>query len=1459
MKKGLKSALSVLLVLMLMLSVVQISVSAAQTTPMTIKASTKSALPGASVNIDISLKNNPGVASLGLDIAYNKNILTLENVTYNSELGGKVQTSPLTDNPAKILWVNSSAEFKSDAVFATLTFKVSENAKSGVKSPITLTYDQNNIYNIKEVNVDCAVENGAVTITDLIPGDINKDKAVNNKDVTRLMQYLAHWNVEVNAQALDTNGDKAVNNKDVSRLMQYLAHWDVELHPNASDFPDDPDENCKHNITRVDAVLPTCEKEGRKAYYQCSVCGKKFTDISGQSEVSEEDLIIEKLEHTVVIDPPVHPTASSTGKTEGSHCAVCKKVLVAQETIPATENYIIFNLAGENPYLQKQVISPNNSVVYDPSKTTKLRNASCPGYQFLGWYDLPEGAAAENIKEIPAGTEGEIELYAWWRAVPYNIEFKSDLIPVAPETYTVEHSKVLPVPVLGGYIFAGWSDEEGNIIKTIPEGTTGHKTYYANWLSERNQAWAKQSVGDPVAIVEDDATNTILFAYEIGEIRNVPLTVIEDFGKINSDGVSKEVTKEISRSVNSSQMDNYTKTVQKVTTDSYGWSLSNEWSEGMSVDQEWATEHGMSVEEAEIVCKNKSNNWYVSNGTSGSDSTVTLDTKDKYNLKTTTTNKKTYDTHDDEVSDGAHLTSKIGGDMTPAQVGSDVYAEEKHSDKTGTEKDKGSENQGGNIKHTGTESTHNSSWNSESGYGGSESVSKTNSVTRALTEKISSKTGYGKNYIQNENHTSTQGYSAADTNGEQYSSSVTYSIVEGEKETVTYRTTNTKSGYHRWVYAGTAHVFGVVGYDIKTSSYFVYTTSVMDDEVHPFEDYSYSYSDYADNQNTILPFEVPFGIEKYVASRVCGSEGLVVSKEGEVTGYNGEASYVCIPEYTVLDNRDGTKSVVKITGIKSNALSGKPITGVVLSDFITDIPSRAFENCTNLWEFNAYSIESIGDLAFKNCLNLESFIIGATVKHLGENVVEGLDKLTAYASDKSIVEAAVKSGAKEIVVSIDESCNNLMSTELKIDNSTQCFTFNGLGKTFKNVVIDSDAQKTIINRAKFVSTGKTPVKISSSDVELNDVEATAPGIATILSADTTNLSILGTVKSSADSKNSLLCKSLAIDMLDQSIYSEVVVDGNLLICGEIIEGNNYIKAPVTIVKISDEEFEKYYKGTYRITFNPSGGIIDEQDAAREIFVGTKYGELPVATKDYCSFTGWFTKADGGTQITKDTVFEGSADVTLYAQWEDNPVSDWVLADKAPADAKIDAEKWTYDETKFTTSSSSTMTGWEKYNETWKWSDWGSWSGWSTNAVSSSDTVNVETRWVKHYKTQYNYSKWSQYSNGNGKNGPWKGNWGGVACNYYFERGWSDSQLRWDNNSQGFDMWGTPGVDVWYNQSTRQVENGGHTEYRYRTRYKIYTYYFKKTESKESNTEVQPYQNTDIMVDNVQKWVKYISK
>ncbi|MBR4910921.1 MAG: dockerin type I repeat-containing protein, partial [Clostridia bacterium] len=69
-----------------------------------------------------------------------------------------------------------------------------------------------------------------VTVTvNHIPGDIDGDGEVNNKDLTRLFQYLSDWDVEVNEAALDVNGDGKVNNKDLTRLFQYLSDWDVEI------------------------------------------------------------------------------------------------------------------------------------------------------------------------------------------------------------------------------------------------------------------------------------------------------------------------------------------------------------------------------------------------------------------------------------------------------------------------------------------------------------------------------------------------------------------------------------------------------------------------------------------------------------------------------------------------------------------------------------------------------------------------------------------------------------------------------------------------------------------------------------------------------------------------------------------------------------------------------------------------------------------------------------------------------------------------------------------------------------------------------------------------------------------------------------------------------------------------------------------------------------------------------
>ena len=70
----------------------------------------------------------------------------------------------------------------------------------------------------------------------------------------------------------------------------------------------------------------TCTKDGTKTH-SCTVCGYKETVIDFDSHLKSD-------KHSPVKDPGVAATEIQTGLTEGSHCADCHKVLVAQSVIP---------------------------------------------------------------------------------------------------------------------------------------------------------------------------------------------------------------------------------------------------------------------------------------------------------------------------------------------------------------------------------------------------------------------------------------------------------------------------------------------------------------------------------------------------------------------------------------------------------------------------------------------------------------------------------------------------------------------------------------------------------------------------------------------------------------------------------------------------------------------------------------------------------------------------------------------------------------------------------------------------------------------------------------------------------------------------------------------------------------------------------------------------------------------
>ena len=68
-----------------------------------------------------------------------------------------------------------------------------------------------------------------------------------------------------------------------------------------------------------------------------------------------------------------------------------------------------------------------------------------------------------------------------------------------------------------------------------------------------------------------------------------------------------------------------------------------------------------------------------------------------------------------------------------------------------------------------------------------------------------------------------------------------------------------------------------------------------------------------------------------------------------------------------------------------------------------------------------------------------------------------------------------------------------------------------------------------------------------------------------------------------------------------------------------------------------------------VAFNANGGTTNQ--ASKTLQYNAPYGELLSATKEGYIFKGWYTAAEGGTQITSESLCDSVSNVTLYAQWE----------------------------------------------------------------------------------------------------------------------------------------------------------------------------------------------------------------
>lgn len=1501
--------------------------------------------PGNEVEINVNIQNNPGIAGATLLVQYDSK-LSLQSAEKGNAWDEMAFTAPPQfSNPSTFLWDSERGMSSADGTILKLRFLISDQATLGDQLSVRLSYVSGDIFDENLETVNLQVVNGCITIIDYVPGDVNGDKNINGKDVTAIRRHIVGgYDQQINTNAADVNEDDRINAKDLTLIRKYIVGDDIQLKPALP--------KCKHTMTAVESKMANCTEAGNIAYWTCTKCGKYFVDAEGTKETSLENTVIEAVGHTPVTDPAVPATETSTGLTEGSHCSVCELVLQKQEVIPMLEKSeypINYHIAVNDTYLQGLTVNNPNPNSYNSAQGLTLRNLPDPeGYLFEGWYD-GSGTSAKKIESIPKGNKGELDLYAHWSLVKYNILFDSPSYPVEEMTYTVNKGATLPALEWFGYTFVGWTDENGTIVKRIEPGTAKNIGLRANWTSNRYQTRTKAELDAPL-VIEDQDSKQFEFIYEIGTINNVPLNVIENYG--NTNGISISKTIEVSNSSSNTEATKMANVVSDATTKSSEWTLSEDWNKVTSVSQEYAEQHGMTKEEAESISKSDTGKYIVSNSTGGSSSYSSTSGGSSYsNTKTTKYNSS--DTNDSWSSSDTDSNSKsksadlhvdgsvsAGTKIPGAEIGLTISGGIATNNTQSSSNSHTGTTGGGSVEHGGedteTDSGSNktwessksssSNWNTTNSYENSTTTSSNKTVSNAISELISKNYGYGVDTSEGGSRSTANSSGSTSSQSREYTSTVEYSKTETYRKSESVSLSANKLGYYRLVSAGTIHVFGVVGYDVATSSYYTYTYNVLDEQTKPYLDYSKDDPNFSDAQNGLIPFEIPFEFYEYVQSKTLKSDGFEVDTEtGIITAYTGTAQNVIVPEYISVHNMG-----VRIVGFEEYVFkNNKNLYALNLPDSVTEIPNNAFSGCENLHSIYCDGVITIGKNAFKDCTALRIFTVNNTITSLGENAFENDRYILVKAANASVAEAAFSSGANNIEVDMSGTSDELAHKTVQISDNVAFFKLKGKASTvYEDVNIESDAAETVLETIALTNNTETPLKSSSQSVTLDKVSVKdASGFAIVLSNENTDLKLCGNNNFNSINTNTILSKGLTLSKADAGAAGYLNVDGNMYVAGHIMKDGAAICDPYTSDKmlkltngevkhITDEEFNNmltsckvtfdanggtvetesinvtygqaygelpvpvrpgyefsgWYtekeEGTlveettivtalseqtlyaiwtpveYTLFYNANGGSLDVTE--KKITVEDEFGELPVPKRECFTFLGWFTAASGGSQVTGNTKLTNPENLTIYAQWRENDLSGWVKESEVPSNAKVINKKWTYTLRSETTSSSSSMGGWTLYNTVRT-----SWGG-TQGPVYYDPNNGSRNVWSEQYETgRTHHWVYYRYANSSGSSGS------DVHSSTYYNYEEIDltyqlTQAGSTGNTRGWRYYynGTNYRTYWYSREYDDVQYGT----RWYFQDPVYTYYFYKTENKESST----YPNGS-GISNVQGWVQYRMK
>ena len=195
----------------------------------TIEASTVTGAAGETVNVTITLPNNPGIVSAKVKVYFDTAVLNFVGYTDGEFAPSGYSTSdPDLANQKGYFIVNWCDAAKPDStadLLATLSFQILAGAEEGTYALTVEVNCEDDVFNADDETVWLRPVDGAVIVVNVLPGDADGNGKLNNRDLGMLQQYLKEYDMTgkgFNEAAVDLDGNGKINNRDLGLLQKLL-------------------------------------------------------------------------------------------------------------------------------------------------------------------------------------------------------------------------------------------------------------------------------------------------------------------------------------------------------------------------------------------------------------------------------------------------------------------------------------------------------------------------------------------------------------------------------------------------------------------------------------------------------------------------------------------------------------------------------------------------------------------------------------------------------------------------------------------------------------------------------------------------------------------------------------------------------------------------------------------------------------------------------------------------------------------------------------------------------------------------------------------------------------------------------------------------------------------------------------------------------------------------------------